>query len=169
MESAPKMKDLMQEDFEFIKPDATIQEAVRKLSELDCRSTEHGAPGAQSLVVIDDEGQLLGVITMLDILKGIEPAFMRESTLLAGLTWDGLFSELIHQAENRTVEEAMTPAKELVAVDPEDRLMTAVELMVARDVRRIPVLDGDKVVGMVRLYDIFHEVAREMLRKSGEA
>ena len=169
MESAPKMKELMHEDFEFIKPEATIQEAVKKLSELDCRSVEHGVPGAQSLVVIDDEGQLLGIITMIDILRGIEPPFMRETGHLAALTWDGLFTDLIQQAQNRTVEEAMTPAKELATVDPDDRLMTAVELMVSKGVHRIPVLEDGKVVGIVRLYDAFHEVAREMLRKSGES
>lgn len=169
MESASKMKDLMHKDFAFIKPDATIHEAVQILSELDCRSYEMHVPGAQSLVVVDDEGQLVGIITMLDILKGIEPAFMRETEHLAALTWDGLFAELVHQAENRTVEEAMTPAKGLTWVDPDDRLMTAVELMVSKGIRRIPVLEEGKVVGVVRLYDIFHEVAREMLKKSGES
>lgn len=168
MESAPKMKDVMRRDFEFIKPDATIQEAVLKLSEHDRKSPENYSPAAQSLVVVDEEGKLLGIITMLDILRGIEPEFMRETEHLAGLTWDGLFTELIHKAENRTVEDAMTPAKGLAKVDPDDRLMTAVELMVSKGIRRIPVLDEGKVVGMVRLYDIFHEVAREMLRKSGD-
>lgn len=169
MEPAPKMKDLMHKDFEFIKPDATINEAVQKLSQLDRSSSDQHIQGVQSLVVTDDEGTLLGIITLLDILRGIEPPFMRETEHLAALTWDGLFAELIHKAENKTVEDAMTPAKGLAKVDPDDRLMTAVELMVGKDIRRIPVIEEGKVVGMVRLYDIFHEVAREMLRKSGES
>jgi CBS domain-containing protein len=62
----------------------------------------------------------------------------------------------------------MTDAQDIIAVEPDDRLIKVVELMVKHRLRRLPVLDDDKVIGVVRLYDIFHEVAREMLRQGQE-
>lgn len=168
MESETRVRDMMKDDYETIRLGATIHEAVEKLTDLDRKSKEHGIPGAQSLLVIDEEGTLAGIITMFDILRGIEPPFLRESEHLAAITWDGLFGELVQQAENKTVEDAMTPGREVISVSPDDRLMKVVELMVKNGFSRLPVLEEGKVVGMVRLYDVFHEVGREMLRQGGD-
>lgn len=163
--SEPLVKDLMSRDFIAIAADVTIQQAVERLVELD-RREESGALEAQSLLVVDDEGGLEGLIAMLDILGGIEPAFLREAEHLAALTWDGLFDDVVSKAENLTVAEAMVPVEQLEIVEPDDRLMTVVELMVRKKQRRLPVVEDGKVIGIVRLYDVFHEVARAMLRRS---
>jgi CBS domain-containing protein len=163
--SEPLVRDLMKHDITTIAANATIQQAVDKLVELD-RSEQSGALEAQSLLVVDAEGRLEGLIAMLDILTGIEPPFMREAEHLAALTWDGMFDDLVRKAQNRTVAEAMVPVEQLEAVEPDDRLMTVVELMVRMQQRRLPVVEEGKVIGIVRLYDVFHEVARTMLRRS---
>lgn len=163
--SEPLIRDLISRDITTIAADATIHQAVEKLVELD-RREQSGVLEAQSLLVVDEDGKLEGLIAMLDILTGIEPPFMREAEHLAALTWDGMFDDIVSQAENRTVAEAMVPLDQLEAVEPDDRLMTAVELMVRKKQRRLPVVEDDKVIGIVRLYDVFHEVARAMLRRS---
>jgi len=163
--SEPLVTDLMNHEITTIAADATIQQAVEKLAELD-RSEQSGVLESQSLLVVDEEGRLEGLIAMLDILTGIEPPFMREAEHLAALTWDGMFDDLVTQAENRTVAEAMVPVGQLEVVEPDDRLMTVVELMVRKQQLRLPVVEDDELVGIVRLYDVFHEVARTMLRRS---
>ncbi len=168
MKSELKVCDLMREEITTIHLDASIREAVEELSRLEQQTAAGAIPEAQSLLVVDEEGNLQGLIAMLDILVGIEPSFLRESEHLAQLSWDGLFEEMIAQAEKRTVAEAMTPVKQLEVVEPDDRLATVIELMVRERQRRLPVVDEEgKVVGMVRLYDVFHEVARVMLGGSG--
>ncbi|HDZ59171.1 MAG TPA: CBS domain-containing protein [Actinobacteria bacterium] len=164
MEKDPRVRDLMRDDINMIRPEATLHEAVQKLSGLDARGNGGEIMETRSLVVVDEEDNLVGLIAMLDILEGMEPPFMRDTDSFAGITWDGMFAEFIHQAENNTVADAMTPVSELEIMEPDDRLMTVVEVMVSKRQRRLPVVENGKVVGVVKLYDVFHEVAREMLR-----
>lgn len=167
MESEPRARELMKKDFGSIHLEATVHEAVEILYKMAQESEARKIAGAGALVVVDGEGKFIGLITMLDILKGIEPPFLREAEHLAGLTWDGLFGDLVRSANNRKVSEAMSSVDDIVTISPEDRLMKAVELMVKKRLRRLPVVEDDKVIGMVRLYDVFHEVASEIMKQSG--
>jgi CBS domain-containing protein len=167
MEQAPRVRNLLTTEYETISSDATIHDAVAKLAELDSRCLERGIVSTKSLIVQDKDGFFVGLLTMLDTLIAIEPPFLRDADHLVGIGWDGLFEEIIHQAENKQVGEVMTEAVDVVVVDPDDRLIKVVELMVKHRYRRLPVVEDGKVVGVVRLYDIFHEVAREMLKQGG--
>jgi len=168
MEREPRVRNLLTTDYETIGADDTIHDAVEKLAELDRRCLEQGTIGAKTLVVEDRDGYFVGLLTMLDILNAIEPPFLRDADHLVGIGWDGLFEEIVHQAENHRVGESMTEAADIIAVEPDDRLIKVVELMVKHGLRRLPVLEDGKVVGVVRLYDVFHEVAREMLSQGSE-
>lgn len=164
MEREPRVRNLLTTDFETIGAEDTIHEAAAILAELDRKCLDQGTVGAKTLIVQDQEGYFIGLLTMLDILAAIEPPFLRDADHLVGIGWDGLFAEIVHQAENHLVREAMTDAEEIIAVDPDDRLIKVVELMVKHRLRRLPVLEEGKVVGVIRLYHIFNEVAREMLK-----
>ena len=168
MEREPRVRNLLTTDYETIGVDDTIHDAVDKLAELDRKCLEQGTVGSKTLVVEDKDGYFMGLLTMLDILNAIEPPFLRDADHLVGIGWDGLFEEIVHQAENQRVSESMTEAEDIIAVSPDDRLIKVVELMVKHSLRRLPVLEGEKVIGVVRLYDVFHEVAREMLKQSSE-
>jgi CBS domain-containing protein len=45
-------------------------------------------------------------------------------------------------------------SKPLLTISPSMEVWRAVELMVRKDVRRLPVIDGDKLVGMVTERDV---------------
>lgn len=166
MEREPRVRDLLTTDFETIGSGETIHDAVAILAELDRKCLEQGTVGAKTLIVQDQEGFFKGLLTMLDILNAIEPPFLRDADHLVGIGWDGLFEEIVHQAENRQVSDSMTEARDIIAVDPGDRLIKVVELMVKHNLRRLPVLADGKAIGVVRLYDVFHEVAREMFKQN---
>lgn len=168
MEREPRVRNLLTTDFRTIGIDNTIHDAVTILSELDRRGLEQGTVGAKTLVVQDKDGYFKGLLTMFDILTAIEPPFLRDADHLVGIGWDGLFEEIVHQAEDRLVSDSMTIAEDIIAVEPDDRLIKVVELMVQHRLRRLPVLEDGKVIGVVRLYDVFHQVAREMLRQGGD-
>jgi len=65
-----------------------------------------------------------------------------------------------HQAE-RPVSDVMGPIK--VTVNAEDSLAKALFLMVQEGVGMMPVLDNQRVVGMVRLTDLFLEISQFLL------
>ena len=121
MEREPRVRNLLTTDYETIGIDDTIHDAVDKLAELDRKCLEQGTVGAKTLVVQDEDGYFTGMLTMLDILNAIEPPFLRDADHLVGIGWDGLFEEIVHQAENKAVKDSMTEAEDIIAVGPDDR------------------------------------------------
>lgn len=63
------------------------------------------------------------------------------------------------------VETIIIPMEEGVArepsVDPEDRITEAIEIMLKKDVKRIAVTRGNKLMGMIRLQDAFKQIGLE--------
>ena len=62
------------------------------------------------------------------------------------------------ELDPRTVRLAELVTHDLVAVSPGDDIDTAVELMRTHSVRRLPVLDGEQLVGVVSLGDLAVEL-----------
>ena len=48
----------------------------------------------------------------------------------------------------------MTPSKKMIVVAPEEEASEALERLQAEDVRQLPVIHGDKIVGLLRRKDI---------------
>lgn len=95
--------------------------------------------GIRHVLVLDDE-ELVGVISNRDIIR----ATLRNS--LGKLD--------LHQSR---VEEVMTPGP-LACTEPAATLGVAAELMVAKKVNALPVLEGEKVVGVLTSDDILSAV-----------
>lgn len=83
-----------------------------------------------SLVVLSDQ-KLLGIVTSMNIMKSIASGRDPEKTL---------------------VDNIMT--KEIITVGPDKDLQEAVDLMVKNKIKKLPVLDSGKLVGMITTSDI---------------
>ncbi len=81
--------------------------------------------------VAGDHGRLLGIVSLADVRTAPRDAW-----------------------EATPVSAVMTPADRLVAVGPRDDLAQAHEKMVRADVGQLPVLDGDRLVGMLLRRDV---------------
>ncbi len=109
------------------------------------------------LPVVDDLGRPLGVITQGDLMrKGRMPLRLG---LLAESDQDRL-AAVLAQLGQRRADEAMTTPVITIGVD--QPLTEAVELMLERQVKRLPVVDADgRLTGMLSRLDIFRAVMRE--------
>ncbi len=85
-----------------------------------------------SLPVIDDKGHMVGIITERDIVR---KCFARADS-----------------CENVKVKEVMT--KEVVIGTPDDDAEYAVMVMKQKRIRHLPIIEGDKVVGLVSMRDL---------------
>jgi len=56
-----------------------------------------------------------------------------------------------------TIEEVMS--KDVVTISPHETVSAAAELLVKHDVSRLPVIDGDRIVGIVDRHDILAGLA----------
>ena len=110
------------------------------------------------LPVIDGDGVLVGVVTEGDCLRrtetNTEKSRPRWLDFLMGR--DRLASEYIH-SHGRKVSEVMTP--DPVTATEDTPLDKVVHLMETRRIKRIPVLRGRQVVGIISRADLLHALA----------
>ena len=130
-------------------------------------------PDPMAILVFDEKYNLMGTITLKDILKGLEPRFLKpsekaqvaeEDESALSLIWDTLFDKGSKEFAERPVSEIMTPAKYFV--EPTDPLTKAAYLMLHHDLVLLPVLENKKkFVGLVRMIEVFDEISSGLLKE----
>ena len=121
----------------------------------------------RSLLVFDEKYHLLGVLSLGGIIRGLIPRTLQGTIakLRAAIDLEAAVASLeadisgpaVKEAAETQVSEVMSPIK--ATVDVGDSLAKALLLMLKEDIIRVPVMEEQKVVGMVRRSDIFQEVA----------
>jgi len=152
------------EDYPHIPYWFTLREAIAIIREAAIKFEGQFEPRA--VLVFDEKYQLMGILSLRDIIIGLEPQFLQETgliktdpslTVLAGDFWGPRMME----QSRRPVSEVMSPIK--VMVNSGDPITKPLYLMIKENVGLIPVTQGDKVVGMLRLSDLFAEVSKMVL------
>jgi CBS domain-containing protein len=155
-----KAKDIMIPFQDYLKPDDTLRAAV-KLFKTAVRGEQK--TGVMGLPVLDEKGKLVGMLSMMDILRAVYPSYMSMMNL-GDFTWDGMLESFAKQAGYKKVKDLMT--RDVVTVREDDPLMECVDHLVKNRVRRLPVLDKTgKVVGMLYVRDIFFAITKAMLEE----
>jgi CBS domain-containing protein len=96
--------------------------------------------------------------------NGISSVVVLEGTKLAGIVTERDIVNLVAAGgdpHTTTVEHGMT-RRDLVTVSPKAELTEAAEAMVSRNIRHLPVLEGDDVVGIVSIRDMTRWAADEL-------
>lgn len=128
----------------------------------------------RALLVFDDDQQLLGIVRRRDILKGLEPKFLRTMPMthrkqlfdvevdpdLVDFSSGRIAKAMQEQAEHK-VSEIMQPI--VATVRHDDHLAKVIYKMIHWDLNLLPVIKEGNVVGVVRSVDAFHEIAKTVL------
>jgi len=149
----------------------TISQAIRIVKVSFISSKKY--PDPMAILVFDEKYNLMGTLTLKDILRGLEPQFLKPSAKAQGaeedesalsLIWDTLFDKGSKEFAERPVSEIMTPAKYFV--EPTDPLTKAAYLMLHHDLILLPVLENKKkFVGLVRMIEVFDEISNGLLKE----
>jgi Mg/Co/Ni transporter MgtE len=173
MQSDKKVKDLMIGIFDYphIPYWFSIDQAMKIIKVSFIKEKKYTEPLA--ILVFDEKYNLLGTLTLKDILRGLEPRFMRSTEKAQGyiqeekdlsLIWDTLFSEESKELSQKNVSEIMIPAKYFV--EPDDSIAKAAYLMIHNNLMLLPVLENKKkFVGLVRMIEIFDELSDAILKQ----
>jgi len=161
-----KVRDLMipLEDYPHIPYWFTLRQAMAIIREATLKF--EGAFEPRAVLVFDEKYQLMGMLTLRDIIKGLEPRFLQETSLvktdasLAVLLGD-LFGPNLREQSQRPVSEIMSPIQ--VTVSGDSPIVKALYLMIKENVGLMPVIQDGKVAGMIRLSDLFNETAKVVL------
>lgn len=116
-----------------------------------------GTPVKEALYVLDQKDRFQGVVTRRDLIEAAQGAQPGRP-----LTWADLVQNPARLPQ-KTLGEVMRPHR-LIAIGPEENLTQVAQRMIANNVRCVPVVEGDKVKGFIRLQDIFQHVEHEMVK-----
>jgi CBS-domain-containing membrane protein len=159
-------KDLMipLEDYPHIPYWFTLRQAMAIIREAAVQFGGQFEPRA--VLVFDEKYQLMGILTLRNIITGLEPKFLQETMLikmdpsLTVLMGDFCGPKMKEQSQ-RPVSEVMSPIK--VTVNAEDPITKPLYLMIKENAGLIPVMQDSKVAGMLRLSDLFGEISQMVL------
>ena len=161
-----KIKDLMipLEEYPHIPYWFSLRQAMAMLQEAAIKFETSFEPRA--VLVFDEKYQLMGILTLRDIIKGLEPRFLHETSLIKSdpslvLLTEGFRGAGLQEAAQKQVSEVMSPIK--ATVDGEASLTKALFLMIKENVGMMPVILDHKVVGMIRLSDLYKEISKIIL------
>ena len=160
------VKDLMipLEDYPHIPYWFTLRQSMAIVREAAIKF--EGSFEPRAVLVFDEKYQLMGMLTLRDIIKGLEPKFARDTGLIKAdpnlaILMGDMFGPGMKEASQKPVSEVMSPIR--VTVNGEDPITKALFLMIQENVGMMPVLLEKKVVGMVRMNELFKEISDVVL------
>ena len=148
-------RDVMDTSYSTLSPGMTIGEAVRVFQ----TAGEEHHQVVFGMVVADAAGRLVGMLSMYDILLVIRPKHIHIWGEIMDVDVTGILDEALRRARPMLVEDIMTT--DLITITPDMHLLRIIDIMIKKHVRRLPVLEEGKMVGMVYLSRVFQHLLGE--------
>ncbi|MEW6137047.1 MAG: CBS domain-containing protein [Thermodesulfobacteriota bacterium] len=180
-----RVRDLMVPISEYatVGENATLFDAVVALEEADSKFTERKYKH-RSVLVVRPDGTVVGKLTYLAILRGLEPKYEKlgdiSSTSRFGVSsefltfmmkhfglWQGSFQDLCAKAAGRKVTELAVETGRSMYISQDASLNEAMhQLVMSQELSLLVTGDQGQVIGVLRLIDLFEKVS-EQIRKCG--
>jgi len=124
------------------------------------------------ILVLDAHDHLIGLLGIRDLLHGLFPDFLRtgEHSHFAGaqpdvpaltLIWQETCAIQCKEAAKKPISGFMGAVPDTVKLS--DPITLAAYLMVLHESSMLPVVEGRKVIGAVRMIDVFNEASKAVL------
>ncbi|HTG82019.1 MAG TPA: CBS domain-containing protein [Geobacteraceae bacterium] len=153
-----KAKDIMITDFSVVSTHTPLRDAIRMLKKnFGDESYMNAAPG---LVVVNDKGELAGILSPLTIIK-VLLATAGESSIPA-VTDISYFEELCSKVKDRLVGDVMD--WQPISVTEDADALDVAELFVKSRFQRIPVVKNKRVLGIIYRSRLLFAMASCMLQ-----
>ena len=145
------VSDLMKNDVLSVAPDTTLADAARIMI------SRH----VSGLPVVED-GKLAGVVTEGDLLRRAEIGTdAKEHGWFRSFFLPGSLANEFVRSHGRYVRDVMTPS--VITVFPDTDLGDAAKIMFERHIKRLPVVDCGKLVGVISRTDLLTVLARRLI------
>ena len=145
--------DVMTREVITVKKETTI----RDLAELFARHRISSAP------VVDDSGAMIGIVTETDLVE--QDKSLHIPTVISLFDWviylesDKKFEKELKKMTGQTVGDIYT--EDVVQVSPSTPVSDVANLISSRKVNSIPVVDGNRLVGMVARIDLIRTMIKQ--------
>jgi CBS domain-containing protein len=141
-------RDLMVSPVVTVQPSASVKEVAKLLLE----------QGISAVPVVDDQGKLVGVVSEGDLLHRSEiGSERRRSWWLLGLTDEETLAAEYVKAHARKVADVMT--RKVITAAPDASLHELATLMEANAIKRVPIVEDGRLVGIVSRANLVRALA----------
>jgi CBS domain-containing protein len=158
MDATKRVKDLVipLSEYPHMPYWATLKEAIVQLNV--AYETGH-----HTVLVFDEAYKLVGMLTQKDILKGLEPKFAQHYEKGVHIAWDDLLKAGSEKRLAQAIKDFMSAVK--AKIDAQDSILKASHIMLQNDMVLIPVMEGEKLKGVVSMGDVFREITNAVLNQ----
>lgn len=139
--------------------------ALKKSFSSKISTTSIMETGHRSVLVLDEREKVCGVVEIVDLMDMIMPAYLSapkpslaDTIQYSPMFWKGMFSTEIKKKASQPISDVMSPAP--FSIDGNASLMEACYLMLKNKVRRLVVMIGGEVAGVIREQDLFFEMEK---------
>ncbi len=157
-----RAKDIMVQDYAIVHPKTRVREAACLI--FGGKAREQTGYKPYGVMVVDDKGRLVGMISITDILYHVRPPFMKHQ-VGGGSLWEEEMDFHLEEFNDLLVQDIMSSP--VLTAHPNEPLMVLVNKMIKNKVRRLPIEDGNKLLGIVYLSDLYYHTYKSWL-ESGQ-
>lgn len=143
---------IMTTEFPTLRPETPLTEAIRIFRE---SSRQYGRR-LFGIIVVDTNQHLVGMLSMYDILLYVRPKHIQVWGAMEDIDVVGLIDAAGNRLKSILVGDIMTP--EVITVGPQVDLLMVLDIMIKKHVRRLPVVEDQRIIGMVYISDLFNHL-----------
>ncbi len=145
-------RDIMSTNFHTISPDIHVSEAVTTFKEASLQEQRK----IFGMMVLDDNGQLVGMLSMYDILLYLRPKHIHIWGMMEDIDVAGLVDSACSKTSKILVGDIMSP--DIITITPETHKFMILDIMIKKHIRRLPVVDNGSLLGIVYISDLFYDI-----------
>lgn len=140
-------KDIMSRGVVSVRSNSSVLEAATLLV-----NTKAGA-----MTVLNEEDVLVGIVTDADLIKYADLDAVTNASVVNSQVRDAEFgARRLDEMKNRRVSDIMT--KNVSLIDEDASLKEVVDVMVRRRLKRLPVLGGESIIGIISRVDLLRAI-----------
>lgn len=175
-----QVKDIMVpiDEYATVSDDSTLFDAVSALEKAQ-EDFDRSHYVHRAILILDKNKNLVGKISQLDVLRALEPKYNEmqsgpgfsrygfttkfiQSMMDQYRLWDAPLKDICLQAIHMKVSEIMTKPTEGEKIEEDASLGLAIHLLVMGQHQSLLVMKGGKIVGILRLTDVFAAIFHTM-------
>ena len=149
-----KVRDVMTTEVVTADPETSVNLVARLMAGKDI-----------SGIPVVDGGKLVGIVTELDLIvrntRLKPPAFFALLDARIPLETPAHYHERLRHMLGTLARDVMT--EEVVTIGPETHILSISDLMINKHIRRLPVSEDGRIIGMVYMSDVFYHMLTQFL------
>jgi len=149
-------REVMETHFHTLNPQMRIAEALQIFHQ----ASEEQRQPVFGMMVTDEQERLLGMLSLYDILLLLRPKHIHIWGEMEDLEISGILDEACRRARTILVGDIMTT--QVITVTPNTHLLAIIDIMIKKHIRRIPVLEQERIMGIVYLSRVFHHLLHRL-------